>query len=667
MRLRILSRITLAIYASLSPLLASDSSSLPYLKATGDKNESSGEVFPLESIHAEVTIAGPLAKVTLTQTFSNGGNEPLDAVYLFPASTGAAVHEMSMTIGDRTIVAEIQKKEEARKTFEKAKQESKSASLLEQERPNLFQMSVARILPGDEIKVSLSYSELLKPEENIYQFVFPTTYGPRYGTPSQPASPVANPFLGEGEQSPTDFSLSLDLNAGLPLQSVKCTTHPLEINFLSKQQATISWQSRLGDQGNDRDLIIDYQLADEAITSGLLLHEGEDENFLQLAVQPPAKVTPQHIPPRDFLFVIDVSGSMNGFPLNTSKALFRSLCSDLRPIDSFNMLLFAGDSRVLSPKPLVATKYNVENAINFLDQESGRGGTELVHALQKALAMPQPSEGSRSVVVISDGFVNFESDAFELVRQNLNRANLFAFGIGSSVNRHLIEGLAAVGEGEPFIVTKSSEAREVSARFQDYISAPVLTNIQVTTTDCAVSDFEPAHIRDLFAKRPLSLVAKWEGEARGEITISGLTGRGETWSQSLSLAEAATRSGTHHPSLRPLWARERVRHLSDYAKLSGKPDTIAAVSDLGLRYSLLTPWTSFVAVDTISRTTSQHPKLALQPTSLPQGVSAQAMATPATIANNQAVVKNGSVPEPGPLALLLVTVFVIFFPRRRNV
>lgn len=659
----------LVFLAASSASLANETSLLPYFQVRRSNNDDSQHLaLPLESTHAEVSIAGPLAEVTLTQTFTNEGAQAIDATYLFPASTGAAVHGMTMTIGDRTITAEIQKKEEAKKIFAKAKSESKSAALLEQHRPNLFQMSVARILPGDEITVELHYSELLQPEDNIYQFVFPTTFGPRYGGGNNNAvtQTIANPFLSEDEPSSTSFSLDLTLSAGLPLQSVESPTHAIDIDFISKQSAELSWKGNSHDPGNNRDLLINYRLADQAIASGLLLHEGKDENFLQLTLQPPARVTPQNIPPRDYLFVIDVSGSMNGFPLDTTKQLFRNLCANLRPRDTFNILLFAGDSRTLSHQPLPVTKKNVTDAIAFLDNQSGRGGTELVSALKNAIAMPQNRDGSRSLLVITDGFINFEADAFELIRKNLGQANLFAFGIGSSVNRHLIAGLASVGEGEPFIVTKPSESEAVSNRFQRYISSPVLTNIKITTKDCKIKGMEPAQVRDLFANRPLSLTAKWTGEPKGTVTVSGLTGSGKIWSQSLNLAESATKSGKEHPSLRPLWARERVRHLADYAKLTNKKDTIAEVTNLGLKYSLLTPWTSFVAVDTVSRTTDHTPKLAKQPNALPQGVNAKAMPNPSNIANNQAVAKNGSVPEPGPLALILVTVIVVFFPRRRS-
>ncbi|MDP0490320.1 MAG: VIT domain-containing protein [Verrucomicrobiota bacterium JB023] len=650
-----------------SPLaIASEPTLAPYFQLSGHRDAQS--VLPLESTHASVSIAGTIAQVELTQTYTNEGAVPIDASYLFPASTRAAVHGMTMTIGDRTITAEIQEKTEAKKTFAKAKSENKSASLLEQQRPNLFQMSVARILPGDEITVVLNYSEMLIPEDNIYQFVLPTTFGPRYsqGGAPEPTQPVPNPFLTEGLPSPASFTVDLSLSSGLPIQSVDSPSHQLTVDYSSANSAKLSWRGQPRDPGNNRDLIINYQLVDHAIESGILLHRDKKENFLNITVQPPERVTPANIPPRDYLFVIDVSGSMGGFPLDTSKELIKNLARKLRPIDTFNLLFFAGSSQTLFQEPKPATRENVEDALNFLSSQQGGGGTELTAALRKALKQKQAREGSRSILVITDGFIDFEAKTFDLIRRNLSRANLFAFGIGSSVNRHLIEGMAVAGDGEPFIVTKPSEAERVSQQFCEAISSPILTDIKIETQGCQISAWEPNKPRDLFANRPLSINAKWSGRPQGQITISGLTGNGQRWKQTLDLAEAAEKNGLQQPALRPLWARERVRRLADYAGLTKDHDLIGEVTNLGLTYSILSPWTSFVAVDTISRPTDQEPQLAHQPNPLPQGVSNAAMPSSSiTSSGAAAVVTNGSVPEPSTVSLIFITLLSITLHRRR--
>ena len=616
--------------------------------------ESSLEDFPLRRTHTQVSIAGVIAEVKVTQVYANTGSGTIEAVYLFPASTRAAVHGMEMKIGERMIKAEIQEKHKARRTYTEAKKEKKSAALLEQKRPNVFQMNVANIHPGDEVEVTLHYSETLRPDTGIYEFVYPTVVGPRY-TDRRSASPdapdhswVQNPHVKEGESVPSAFEFDLALQAGMPIQSLKCASHPADIRFTGKDGATLQVS---GDEAANRDVIVRYQLSDKEIASGLLLHKGAEENFFLLNVQPPERVRPEHIPPREYIFVVDVSGSMAGFPLKLAGDLFGDLIGGLRSEDSFNILAFAGSSDVFSAKSVPATKKNVQAGLGFLEGHRGGGGTKLVHALRRATRLPGSNQKSRSILVITDGFISMEADAFDLVRKELGKANLFAFGIGSSVNRHLIEGLARVGLGEPFVVTAPSEAKPVAKKLRDYISAPVLTNIQIEATGIDIHETEPGSIPDVFAARPLTLTGKWKGEPGGTIRITGLTGNGQKLARQFEFSEAA-KAGTKNPALRALWARERVRSLIDYAGRSADEEAILEVTNLGLTYSLMTPYTSFVAVDERVRDYEDRSETVHQPSPLPQGVS------------NSAV--GGSVPEPSAALLLLLSLFAVGFTRNRS-
>lgn len=643
-----------------------DKTLAPYFDLEG-VSENSLETFPLKSTHAEVKITDTIAAVQLTQTYANTGSKPINATYLFPASTKAAVHGMTMTIGERRIRAQIQEKKEALKTFEKAKAAGKAASLLAQERPNIFQMSVANILPGEEVTVMLQYSEQLSAKDSLYEFVFPTVVGPRYQSGSS-TTEISNPHLHEGSPplspSPPTFTFDLKINTSLPLKSLACHTHPTTINFTSKSAAQVTLVPDRTDasSGTNGDLILSYQLAGKEILSGLLLHEeSKDDGYFLLNVQPPAQVTAAHIPPRDYVFVIDVSGSMRGFPLTVSKELFTKLAKDLRPVDSFNILLFAGSSKTLAAQPLLATPRNVTKAIEFLNNTQGGGGTELIDALEKGINLPGHEDRSRSLIVITDGFISMEAEAFELVKNKLGQANLFAFGIGSSVNRHLIEGLARLGHGEPFVVTRLSEARPVADELRAMISSPVLTNITVSTEGFTTQDLEPSFFPDVFAKRPLTISGKWTGEAQGSVTVTGLTGGGDTFTQTFQVAEAAERGSLQNPPLRTLWAREKVRALADYAALSNNADTISEVTQLGLEYALLTPYTSFVAVDdaTRERNASLGSTDVEQSLPLAKGVSTQALL------NNSNSVGGGSVPEPSGILLIFISGLGLLMVRAR--
>ena len=367
-----------------------------------------------------------------------------------------------------------------------------------------------------------------------------------------------------------------------------------------------------------------YRLADSQVVSGLLLHEGDDENFFLLNVEPPKRVVPEQIPARDYLFVLDVSGSMNGFPLDTAKELMRDLLGGLRPTDTFNVLLFAGESRMLSRASLPATPRNIARGTDLTNLARGGGGTELLPALKRALALPQDEGVSRSIVVVTDGFVDVDREAIELVRSELGRANLFAFGIGSSVNRWLIEGLARAGMGEPFFVLNPGEAGGMASRFQDYISSPVLTDIKVRYEGFESFEVQPESLPDVFADRPIELIGKWKGKAGGKIIVSGQGGAGP-YEASFDVSSEAEK-GMKNPALRPLWARERVRTLSDKRMFEsrmrdseGNDETKREITTLGITYGLLTEFTSFVGVDETPREVLEKLRLVNQPLPLPQG------------------------------------------------
>ncbi len=237
------------------------------------------------------------------------------------------------------------------------------------------------------------------------------------------------------------FDLSVQLNTGLPLQEAKVDTHKTDVSYTGKNSATFTLQPSER-HGSNRDFILRYRLAGQAVESGLLLYEGGEagENFFLAMIQPPARIAKESVVAREFIFVVDVSGSMNGFPIETAKNLAKDLFGRLTPADRFNLLLFAGGSEVLSAESLPASAANVRKAVQFLDKESGGGGTELLPALRRAFALPAVEGVSRSVVVITDGMVTVETEAFDLVRSNLSKCNVYSFGIGSSVNRFIIEG-----------------------------------------------------------------------------------------------------------------------------------------------------------------------------------------------------------------------------------
>lgn len=594
----------------------------PYFLVRSD--DPGREQLPLLATGAEADIAGVIADVRVTQVYRNSGKKAIEAIYVFPASTRAAVYALKMTIGTRTVVAEIQEREQARRSYEQALAQGRTASLLEQERPNVFQMNVGNIMPGDTIRVELSYTELLVPTDGVYEFGYPTVVGPRYTTKTGKDAGAVDrwtetPFLHQGERPPYAFSLGVRLNAGLPVSEITSPSHKLVISQQNGNSAVIGLDPA-EKWGGNRDFILRYRLAGGAIQSGLLLFEGRDEKFFLATVQPPKRERLSTMPllPREYIFIVDVSGSMSGFPLEVSKALLKDLISSLRPSDCFNVLLFAGGNAVLAGQSLPATPENIARALRVISEQQGGGGTELLPALKRALALPRTKGTSRTVVIATDGYVSVEPEAFDLIRRNLGDANLFAFGIGSSVNRHLIEGMARAGMGEPFIVESAEHAPAAAGRFRRYVERPVLTGVRVRFDGFDAYDVEPQSVPDVMAERPVIVFGKWRGSASGVIEVTGTSGSGQ-FRQALNVAHYGPAPA--NSALRYLWARQRIQLLADYNNLSESDSRKQEVVRLGLKYNLLTRYTSFVAIDTRIRNRNGRPEVVKQPLPLPQGVS----------------------------------------------
>jgi Ca-activated chloride channel family protein len=580
------------------------------------------EQLPLKSTGADVSIAGVIADVKVMQVYQNTGKQAIEAIYVFPASTRASVYGMKMTIGERTIIARIQEKEKARQEYEQAKQEGKSASLLEQQRPNVFQMNVANIMPGDLIRVELSYTELLIPTEGVYEFAYPTVVGPRYSNKPEASTTsseswVKNPYLHQGEAPPYTFDITTRISAGIPIQEVICASHKVNVAYDGPAAANIQLDPTEKTGGN-RDYILKYRLAGGQIQSGLLLYPGEKENFFLLMMQPPGKVLPAMIPAREYIFIVDISGSMHGFPLDISKNLLKSLISGLKPTDTFNVLLFAGSSAMLSEKSMPADPANIARAIQVIDHQSGGGGTELLPALKRALALAGDEKRSRTIVIATDGYVDVEKDAFQVIRDNLGRANMFAFGIGTSVNRFLIEGIARAGMGEAFVITGPTDAESKAEKFKKYIQSPVLTKVKTDFEGFQAYDVEPPALPDVLAERPVILFGKWKGDPKGVIRLSGISGD-RPYTASIDAGSAKPTAA--NSAIRYLWARHRIAVLSDYQKLSSDDTRVKEITRLGLEYNLLTEYTSFVAIDSLVRNVDGKSTTIQQPLPLPQGVS----------------------------------------------
>jgi len=487
--------------------------------------------------------------------------------------------------------------------------------------------------------------------------VFPTVVGPRYNSPQSEnaqAKWVAQPTLPAGVAPSTSFKLKASIDTPMGIKEIRSATHTIDVKKSDEDQHADIALKADGRPADNRDFVLDYRLAGEKIESGLMLYKGQGENaenFFLAMVEPPKAVAASAISPRDYIFVVDISGSMHGFPLDTAKTVLERLIGGLRPSDTFNVLLFSGSNKMLSPKSVPATRANIEQALATIQNYSGSGSTELIPALKRAYAEPKEENVSRSIVVVTDGYVTVEREAFELVRNNLSKANVFAFGIGSSVNRSLMEGIARAGMGEPFIITDPVQAPEQAARFRRMVESPVLTSVKATFGGLDVYDVEPQALPDVLGERPVIVFGKWRGEAKGRVIIEGQSASGP-YRQEVRIDDR-TRQDT--AALRTLWARHRIQSLSDQETLEGGTAFKERITELGLKYSLLTQYTSFIAVDKVVRNVAPQDSVGVnQPLPMPQGVSNLALGAEVP-----------STPEPESLGAIAVVLSMLAMLRRR--
>lgn len=637
----------------------------PYFIIQGSgNNASSVERFPLKATNVVTNISGMIAETYVTQTYVNEGDVPINASYVFPASSDVTVHGMKMIIGNEMITARIKEKEEAKAEYETAKSEGKSASLMEQKRPNVFTMDVANIMPGDAVNIELHYTQLITPKENIYEFVFPTVVGPRYAPPaaaddgadaavsggdadtgssgsigssdsgssfgngtsggtngSDDDSWVASPYLEDTADLLGDYHITVNLSTGVPIAEVTSKSHNILVNQSDASTAQITLADS-DDYAGNRDFILKYRLTGEEIQSGLVLSGGQTENFFMLTIQPPERYEPEDIPPREYIFVLDVSGSMFGYPLNTAKDLIRDLVTGLKETDTFNLILFANESTLLSPGSLPATAQNIKAAVKLIDEQEGGGGTSLLPALQDAIAVPKEDDVARSVVIITDGYVSNDNEIISCITDNMGSASFFSFGIGTSVNDYLIKQIAGCGLGESFIVTDSEDAAESAANFRTYIEAPLLTDISVTCTGFDVYDVEPSVPSVLYAAQPIVLFGKWRGKPDGTITITGKAGS-EEYIREIPVQDVEV--DTESEAIRYLWARTHLDRITRYGSVRNDESVKAEITQLGLEYNMITPYTSFVAVSEIIRNPEGDSTDVDQALPLPQRVSGLAV------------------------------------------
>lgn len=591
---------------------------------------------PLKHTSVKAQISGFLSRVVVTQEFQNPFQEKIEAVYTFPLPQNAAVDDMTMVVGERTVRGKILRREEAQAVYEAAKSGGQVASLLDQERPNIFTQSVANILPGEQVKVTISYVETLKYEDGSYEFVFPMVVGPRYipqspksggdadsaadNNPVPDAGRITPPLVPEGMRVGYDISLEVSLDAGLSLASLDSKTHAVEVERSIPSQAFIKLKNN--SVIPNKDFILRYDVAGKGIDDALLTHRTQKGGFFTLILQPPDRVSAEDVSPKELVFVLDTSGSMGGFPIEKAKETMRLAIDNLYPADTFNLITFSGDTRILFPEPVPATPENLKKAQAFLAQSASSGGTEMMKAIKAALEPSDSQKHVRIVCFMTDGYVGNDLQILSEIKNHPN-ARVFAFGIGNSVNRFLLDNMADIGRGEVEYVGLKDEGSVAARRFHERVRSPLLTDISIEWNGLPVADIYPEKLPDLFSVKPVIVSGRFTAAGQGVARLRGKMA-GREFAREIAVSFPESRAA--HEVLATLWARNRIGQLlsQDYGGAQQgnmQHDLKETITQLGLEYRLMTQFTSFVAVEEMIVTEGGQPRRVDVPIEVPEGVN----------------------------------------------
>lgn len=593
----------------------------------------------LKHTSVSTKISGYVARVTVKQSFTNPYKDKIEAIYTFPLSESGAVDSMTMKVGNRTIRGSIKKREEAKKIYENAKAQGHVASLLDQERTNIFTQSVANIEPGENIDITITYVELLKYDAGKFSYTFPTVVGPRFipgeatgkqGTGWAPdtktvpdASKITPPVTPANTRAGHDISIDVDVDAGVPIQNISSKLHEVTVTKVNADEAKVSLKDK--DTIPNKDFVLSWDVAGDALKSGYLTHRDSktESGYFTLMLLPPKRVTVEKIAPKEMIFLIDCSGSQQGAPLEKAKETLSYIVDHMNPQDTFQIIAFAQHQRLLfEGKPQQVTGARKVEANKFIESLSANGGTWMGPAVEKACAITPDEHRLRIVTFMTDGYVGNDLEILGLIKKNRNTSRWFSFGTGNSVNRMLIDGIANEGGGEADYVLLNTSGAEVGKKFYDRISSPVLTDVSVDFGKLDVKEVFPKDVSDVWAEKPLYIKGRYLKPGAGTVTLKGYAG-GKPYTQTLQVSFPEINH--NNEVLSSIWARAKVDRLQqeDYAGAQGgniNKELKDEIIQTALEHHIMTNYTSFVAVEEKTVTKNGASQTVTVPVELPEGV-----------------------------------------------
>ena len=607
------------------------------------KSDQPNQFLPAPTLRTavEISVTGLIARATVKQQFNNPGSEWAEGVYVFPLPETAAVDHLRMIIGERIIEGRIQERAQAKKTYDKAKKEGRRASLLEQERPNMFTASVANIGPGETVIVEMEYQEILRYDQGRFHLRFPMVVGPRY-IPGYPQSenetrrePVQNLTKGYGwamntnqvpdasritppvqhpdKGSINSVTLTINLSPGFQLARLESPYHPIQTQ---NQGGEYTVTLEKGSVPADRDFELVWEpKSDQAPQAALFSEQQNGETFSLIMILPPTtNIETRMSQPREVIFVIDTSGSMFGTSIDQAKASLTLALSRLSPHDRFNVIQFNNTTQVLFPQPRPASKEVVRQAIHYVDRLQAEGGTEMLPALQQALIDTRETADLRQIIFITDGQIGNEAALFQTIQQHVQHSRLFTIGIGSAPNSHFMRKAAEFGRGTFTYVGNTGEVKEKMDRLFRKLEYPALTDVQVELSAPTDLQMVPERIPDLYVGEPV-LIAMKSASLPDEVTVNGRIGP-VPWETTLSLRSATQREG-----MAVYWGRQKIESLMNKQAGSAEIESLRQqIIDIALQHHLVSRYTSLVAVDiTPARFNTQGLHTHALKTNLPQG------------------------------------------------
>jgi Ca-activated chloride channel homolog len=584
-----------------------------------------------------VTISGPTARTILTQRFSNPSDGWVEGVYVFPLPEEAAVDTLKIVAGNRVIVGEVKERQEAKAIYEAAKRDGQTAALLEQERPNIFTNSVANIGPHDSVVVQIEYQETVKQSEGTYSLRLPLVVAPRYnpapiqqtvdfrpdgsgyGSTSNDPVPdrdrISPPMLDPAKYGPVNpVSINVNLNAGFALADVKSAFHKINVTTPDEQSRVLTLANAIIPA--DKDFELTWTAKGTAPQVGLFHESINGKDYLLASITPPSVAGTAPSLPRETVFVIDNSGSMDGPSMDQAKAALLLGLDKLTAKDTFNVIRFDDTMDVLFPSAVAADKENLDAARRFVSALSANGGTEMIPPLKAALQDDHVNDGSRlrQIVFITDGAIGNEQEMFALLTKNRGRSRVFMVGIGSAPNSYLMTRAAELGRGT---FTFIGDAAQVGTRMESLftkIGQPVVTGLVAEIAGSSVK-LTPNPLPDLYRGEPVLVMAEG-ANVTGTLVVSGKIGDAP-WTAKLPLSGAAEGKG-----ISKLWAHRKVADIEVESTIGSITQDVAnkQVLDVALAHQIVSSQTSLIAIDkTPNRPLDQALTRSEVPLNLPAG------------------------------------------------